>query len=63
MCHRTLPLALVFLGNLVTPGLRVFPGKKKELHYTAGTVFLEGHGHHREALSFWDGLSCNLGPP
>lgn len=60
---RKLPLALVFLGNLVTPGLRVFPGERKEWHYTAGMVLPEGHGHHREALSFWDGLSGNPGPP
>lgn len=59
---RKLPLALVFLGSLATPGLRVFPEEKKELHYMAGMVFLKGHGHHREPLSFWDSLSGNPGP-
>lgn len=39
---RELPLALVFLGSLVTPGRRAFPVEKKGVHCRAGTACLEG---------------------
>lgn len=56
-CHE-LPLALVFLGSLVTLGRRVFPVEKRGCiagpvrHFSKDAVIMGG-----PCPSFWDGLS------